>query len=121
MSKRLQVTLDEAELCEIKKIARARNLSVAAWVREVLRSAQRSIAADRGEKLTAIRRAARHSFPTGDIAEILAPIERGYGRVAHRDPKLVTTKLNEAVKSVRGRRDAFTTEAARSTLERVDR
>lgn len=40
--------------------------------------------------------------------------------VARRDPKLVTTKLNEVVKAVGRRRDVFTTAAARLTLERVD-
>lgn len=40
--------------------------------------------------------------------------------VARRDPELVTTKLNEVVKSVGGRGDAFTAVAARSVLERVD-
>jgi len=40
--------------------------------------------------------------------------------VARRDPELVTTKLNEVVKAVKGRRDEFTAAAARSVLERVD-
>lgn len=80
MSKRLQVILDDAELREIKKIARSRHLSVAAWVREVLRSARGRGAADPAEKLAAIRTAARQSFPTGDIDEVLAQIERGYRR-----------------------------------------
>ena len=78
MSKRLQVILDDAELREIKKIARARHLSVAAWVREVLRSARGRAAADPADKLAAIRAAARHRFPTGDIDEVVAQIERGY-------------------------------------------
>ncbi len=78
MSKRLQVILDDVELREIKKIARARHLSVAAWVREVLRSARGRGPADPAEKLAAIRTAARHSFPTGEIDEVLAQIERGY-------------------------------------------
>jgi hypothetical protein len=78
MSKRLQVILDDAELREIRKIARARHLSVAAWVREVLRSARGRGSADPAEKLAAIRTAARHSFPTGDIDEVLAQIEGGY-------------------------------------------
>ena len=29
------------------------------------------------EKIEAVRRAAEHSFPTGDIADMLAEIERG--------------------------------------------
>jgi hypothetical protein len=30
------------------------------------------------EKLEAIRKATEHSFPTGDIEDLLAEIERGY-------------------------------------------
>jgi hypothetical protein len=40
--------------------------------------------------------------------------------VARRDPRLVTAKLNEVAKALRGRRDAFSVTAARSVLERVD-
>jgi hypothetical protein len=79
MSKRLQVLLDEDELREIQRIARTRRMTVAEWVRQALRQAGESEPlreADR--KLEAIRAAARHSFPTGDIDQMLAEIERGY-------------------------------------------
>jgi transposase len=33
---------------------------------------------DRARKLAAVRAAARHSFPTADIDEMLAEIGRGY-------------------------------------------
>jgi post-segregation antitoxin (ccd killing protein) len=39
-SKRLQVLLDEAELREIQRAARAQNITVAAWVRQALRAAR---------------------------------------------------------------------------------
>lgn len=80
MSKRLQVLLDEAELREIKRLARARRLTVAAWVRQALRSARGGAEADPAGKLAAIRSATRHSFPTGEMDELLAQIERGYLR-----------------------------------------
>lgn len=80
MSKRLQVLLDEAELREIRRLARTQRLSVAAWVRQALRSARGPAEADPTAKLAAIRAAARHDFPTGEIDELLAQIERGYLR-----------------------------------------
>jgi hypothetical protein len=80
MSKRLQVLLDEAEFREVRRLARARHVTVAAWVREALLEARRSQPAGRSEdKLRIVRAAARHSFPTADIDQMLAEIERGYG------------------------------------------
>ncbi|MBP1597340.1 MAG: hypothetical protein H6Q05_2717, partial [Acidobacteria bacterium] len=37
MSKRLQVLLDESELREIQRVARAQKMTVAEWVRQILR------------------------------------------------------------------------------------
>lgn len=65
---------------DYKKAAKAQHLSVGAWVRQVLRSARGRSSSDPAEKLAAIRSAARHSFPTADIDEVLAQIERGYTR-----------------------------------------
>jgi hypothetical protein len=80
MTKRLQVLLDEAELRELRRVARAQHMTVAEWVRQALRTARRRVpSGDSGRKLAAIKVASRHAFPTGDIAEILADIERGYG------------------------------------------
>jgi hypothetical protein len=79
VSKRLQVLLDEAELRDVQRIARAQRLTVAEWVRQTLRTARRRVpsgSADR--KLDSIRRAVRHAFPTGDIDQMTAEIERGY-------------------------------------------
>jgi len=82
MSKRLQVVFEEAELREIKRVARAQRLSVAAWVRQTLRAARAGAQADTRDKLAAIRSAARHQFPAGEIDVVLAQIERGYAAEA---------------------------------------
>ena len=79
MSKRLQVVVGEPELREIRKIARRKGMTVSEWVRSVIRAA--AGAEPRGgveRKLQAIREAAKHEAPTGDIDQMLAEIERGY-------------------------------------------
>ena len=83
MSKRLQVLLDDAELRDIQRIARRQRVTVAEWVRQTLRAARRrEPGGDVAKKLEAVRAAVRHSFPTAEIDEMLADIERGYaGRV----------------------------------------
>ncbi len=79
MSKRLQVLLEEAELREIQRIARAGRMTVAEWVRQALRTARRrEPRGDPSKKLERIRAAAGHTFPTGDIDQMLGEIERGY-------------------------------------------
>lgn len=79
MSKRLQVLLDEAELAEIQETARRQRMTTAEWVRQALRAARRSApGADVKKRLEVVRAAARHSFPTADIDQMLAEIERGY-------------------------------------------
>jgi hypothetical protein len=82
MSKRLQVLLDEAELREIKKAARRDQVTVAEWVRRALRQARKEgPMRDTMRKLDTVRLATEHSFPTADIDEMLAQIERGYESV----------------------------------------
>ena len=79
MSKRLQVLVDEAELREIRRMARAQRMTVAEWVRQALRSARRrQPLGDAARKLAAVQDAIRHDFPTGEIGQILDEIERGY-------------------------------------------
>jgi hypothetical protein len=79
MSKRLQVLLDESELLQIRRAARRRRLTTAEWVRQALRSARRAEPeGDPKKKLAVVRAAVRHSFPTADIAQMLAEIEQGY-------------------------------------------
>jgi predicted 2-oxoglutarate/Fe(II)-dependent dioxygenase YbiX len=80
MSKRLQVLVDEDELEDIQRVARARHMTVAEWVRSVLRDAgRREPGTPIDHKLAVVRAASRHHFPSGEIGQMLAEIERGYG------------------------------------------
>jgi len=82
MAKRLQVILKDSEYREIQRIARARRLSIAEWVRQALEYARRrEPLGDVDKKLKVIRAAARGDHPSGDIDQMLAEIERGYGSV----------------------------------------
>ncbi len=79
MSKRLQVVLDESELRDYEKSAKALGLTLSAWVRQALRAAEREIAiGDVDAKLEAIREASAYSFPAPDVDTMLAEIEQGY-------------------------------------------
>jgi hypothetical protein len=79
MSKRLQVLLDEEEFEEIDRAAKVQKLTVAEWVRRVLREARRrQPATDGSRKLAVIRAAAGHAFPVADVDQMLAEIEQGY-------------------------------------------
>jgi len=79
MTKRLQVLLEEAELRDLQRVARAHRMTVAEWVRQTLRAARRrEPLGDGAKKLKAIRAAAHHAFPTADIDEMLGDIDRGY-------------------------------------------
>lgn len=83
MSKRLQVLLPESELREVRRIARRHHMTVAEWVRKALRVARRAEPSrDASRKIAVVRAALRHEFPTSDIRQMLAEIERGYGDVA---------------------------------------
>jgi hypothetical protein len=79
MSKRLQVLLDEQEFDDIQGIARRNRMTVAEWVRQALRAARRREPRQAVEqKIEAVRAAARHNFPVGEIGQVLEEIERGY-------------------------------------------
>lgn len=79
MSKRLQVLLGDREFREIQRIAQGRRMTVAEWVRQALRAAsRREPLGDAGKKLEVVRAAARHTFPIGEIGQVLEEIERGY-------------------------------------------
>jgi hypothetical protein len=83
MTKRLQVIFQDPEYREIQRVARARNMSIAEWVRQALAAARRyEPLGDTGKKIDVIREAARQEFPTADIDDMLAQIERGYGGTA---------------------------------------
>jgi hypothetical protein len=80
MSKRLQIVVDDKEMREIERAARQRDLTVSEWVRQSLRAARLSQpSGDPTKKLQVIRAAAKHSFPTADIDQMLGEIEAGYG------------------------------------------
>ena len=79
MSKRLQVLLEEAEFDDLRAAARQRGIPVSEWVREALRRAHKQEpGGDIQTRLRAVRTAARHEFPTADIDDMLAEVERGY-------------------------------------------
>ncbi len=85
MSQRLQVIVDDREMAEIRQAARRSRMTTAEWVRQALRAARRS--APRGDtkkKLEVVRAAVGHEFPTADIDQMLAEIERGYAPATDR-------------------------------------
>ena len=83
MSKRLQVLLEEAEMADVRRAARRQRMTTAEWVRQALRAARRAAPeGDAKKKLAVVRGAVRHAFPTADIGQMLAEIERGYERPA---------------------------------------
>jgi len=79
MSKRLQVVLDDDEFEELKRVARSEGSTVSDLVRRALRQSRNTRATgDMDTKLAVLRAAVRHDFPTADIEDVLADIERGY-------------------------------------------
>ncbi len=79
MAKRLQVILQDSEYREIQRIARARHMTLAEWVRHALTVARGcDPLGEAGKKLDMIREASREAFPTADIDTMLAEIETGY-------------------------------------------
>jgi predicted 2-oxoglutarate/Fe(II)-dependent dioxygenase YbiX len=79
MAKRLQVILQDSDYREIKRVARARRMTIAEWVRHALDLARRrEPIIDVDKKLAVIRAAVKHNGPTADIDVMLDEIERGY-------------------------------------------
>ena len=79
MTKRLQVLFEDDELAEIQRLAKRQRKTTATWVREALRAARdAALYPDAEPKLRAVREALTHDYPTGEIDELLADIERGY-------------------------------------------
>lgn len=71
--------MNEDEMRELKAIAKRHRMTVAEWVRQVLRAARgQEPRIDPERKLKVIRMAVRQSFPSGDIQQMLDEIERGY-------------------------------------------
>jgi len=79
MAKRLQVILKDPEYREVQRAARARHMSIAAWVRRALEIVRRQEpVGNTAKKIAAIRAAAQFNGPTADIDQMLAEIEQGY-------------------------------------------
>ena len=79
MSKRLQVILNDDEMREIRALAGLQHMTVSEWVRQMLREARRRRPTrDAAKKISVVRAAVRHAFPTGNIEQMLAEIEKGY-------------------------------------------
>ncbi len=79
MSKRLQVVIDDEEMRQIKNLALRQHLTISEWVRQALREARRRKPVEKAEKkISVVRAASRHTFPTGEIEQMLAEIESGY-------------------------------------------
>ena len=75
--------MDEQELEAIRAAALERGMSVSEWVRVTLHEARRKRSGgDADRKLAAIRAADRHAYPTADIDDMVAEIERGYGEAS---------------------------------------
>lgn len=80
MSKRLNVVLDENEYRELKQAARRRGLTLSEWVRQSLSDIRaRETTVDPGVKLSVVRAAVEHEYPTADIDRMIREIEQGYG------------------------------------------
>lgn len=78
MPKRLHLLVDEEELQEIRKVAQARGMTVAEWVRNAIREERRrDLGLSPERRLAVVRAAAKHRFPTADVEQMLAEIERG--------------------------------------------
>jgi hypothetical protein len=79
MSKRLHVLLPDQEMADIQRLAKRERLAAGEWVRRALREAcSRQPVHEPETKLKAVRRGARHSFPTTDIDQMPGEIARGY-------------------------------------------
>jgi predicted 2-oxoglutarate/Fe(II)-dependent dioxygenase YbiX len=79
------VLVEEDELREIRKVAHARRMTVAEWVRSAMREARRrEPTAPAERKLAVVRAAAKNQLPTAEIDQMLAEIERGY--IVEADP-----------------------------------
>jgi len=79
VSKRLEVRLPDSEVDEIRHLAQRERQTISEWVRQALREAcHRRSVYDAQSKLKAVRKAAKYSFPTAGIEQILDEIDQGY-------------------------------------------
>ena len=79
MTKRLQVLLDDVEHRLLQRAAKAKHLTTAEYVRQILREGMRQESlVDPTRKLASIRKALAHEFPAPAVDQMLFEIERGY-------------------------------------------
>ncbi len=80
MLKRLQVLLDAAEHRLLQRAAKAKHLTTAEYVRQMLREGTRQQSlVDPKRKMASLKKSVTYDFPTADVDQMLAEIERGYG------------------------------------------
>jgi hypothetical protein len=80
MSKQLKVVLDDSAYRELKQAARRRGLTLSEWVRRSLAdTCAREATTDPSVKLSVVRTAIEHDFPTADMDRMIREIEQGYG------------------------------------------
>ena len=77
MDTHVRVPLTENEYADLKAIAGRRGQSFDEWARQALLRAKNEQAHTVQSKLRGIAKAAKHSFPSGDIEDMLAEIEAG--------------------------------------------
>jgi hypothetical protein len=66
-------------MAEIQELAHSERVTVGEWVRRTLREARaHNSGVEPQSKLKSVRLAVEHAFPTADIDQMLAEIERGY-------------------------------------------
>ena len=105
MAKRLQVILQDAEYREIQRVARARRMSIAEWVRQALASARRyEPLGDTGKKLDTVREAARQNFrppisircwPRSSAVTRVASVDTDRLQLAHVSDRLTASSKTE--------------------------
>ena len=72
--------MQDREFRKFQGFAKRKGMTLAEWVRQTLRKAgDEEPTGSVEKKLSAVRAAARHSFPAPDIETMLSEIESGYG------------------------------------------
>lgn len=73
------MVVDDADLRELRKAAKADGVTVSEWVRSALREAMKQRPrGDSKRKLDVIRAAAQYDFPAPDVDQMNAEIAGGY-------------------------------------------
>lgn len=71
--------MEPREYKQFQSLAEARGLSLGEWVRQTLRRFALSASAKGPQaKINSIRRASQLHYPSGEMEQILADIEKGY-------------------------------------------